>query len=201
MEDSTKKIDEEMQVVIFKIHNEDFCIDISKIAEIIKIPKYTKIPCSSDYIEGIINFRGVITAIIDLNIKLGFKKKQNDSETRIIIIEINETEAIGLKVDSVSEVIKIESSEINPTPAIITEKISNNCIKGIIVRGQILLIVIEADNILNLNELSTITNLVKNAKKNINQEKTNKEEIKNKEISIKEKSPNNKVTFNIPIKK
>jgi purine-binding chemotaxis protein CheW len=151
----------DIQVVMFKLHDEDFCIDISKITEIIKIPKYTKIPSLKEYIEGIINFRGIIIAIIDLNVKLGFPKKEDTSETRIIVLEINNKEAIGLKVDSVSEVIKIKSSNIKTPPIIINELISDSFIKGVVVINESLLIILEADKLLNNQDKACVSDIVK----------------------------------------
>jgi purine-binding chemotaxis protein CheW len=160
MEEKVK--DNEQQVVMFTLHDEDFSIDISQIAEILKIPTYTKIPCSAPYVEGIINFRGVITAVIDLNLKLGFAKNQDTSESRIIVIEMGEQEAIGLRVDSVSEVIKIKTEDIKSAPIVISEKISSNYIRGVVVMSeQKLLIVLDANKILSGAEVKNLAQVAK----------------------------------------
>ena len=106
-----------LQFVTFTINNELFGVDILDVQEINRMVNITKVPNLSDYVEGIINLRGKVIPVIDLRKRLEFTQKEFDKETRIIVVEI-ETKVIGFIVDSVNEVIRIDSSITEPPPSI-----------------------------------------------------------------------------------
>ena len=84
-----KENNELLQLVSFKIGNEEFGIDILAVQEIIRLVSITKIPNSPEFIEGVINLRGKIIPVIDLRIKLGMTKIEHSINTRIVVAEIN----------------------------------------------------------------------------------------------------------------
>ena len=79
-------------------------INILNIQEIIKHFVITKVPQSSDFIEGILNLRGRIVTIIDLGKKLGLVPVTKDKDNRNIIVN-SEDEHIGLLIDASSDVV------------------------------------------------------------------------------------------------
>lgn len=91
-------------------------INILNIQEINKHFEITKVPQSSDYIEGILNLRGRIVTIIDLGKKLGLDPVTKDKDNRNIIVN-SEEEHIGLLVDSISDVVIAKSEDIEPAPS------------------------------------------------------------------------------------
>jgi len=114
-----KENQELLQLVNFKIGNEEFGADILKIQEIIRTIAITKVPNSPDFIEGVINLRGRVIPVIDLRIKLGMQKKEHDNHTRIIVVEIM-GKVMGFIVDSVSKVLRIPKSITEAPPEILT---------------------------------------------------------------------------------
>jgi len=107
-----------LQLVTFKLENEEFGVDILKVQEINKMMNITKIPNAPFFIEGVINLRGKIIPIVDLRKKLGFESKPYDKATRIIVIELDGL-VLGFVVDSVSEVLRIPSNTIEAAPSIV----------------------------------------------------------------------------------
>ncbi len=91
-------------------------IDILNIQEINKHFEITRVPQSSDYIEGILNLRGRIVTIIDLGKKLGLDPVNKDKDNRNIIVN-SEDEHIGLLVDSISDVALAKREDIEPAPS------------------------------------------------------------------------------------
>ena len=91
-------------------------INILNIQEINKHFDITKVPQSSDYIEGILNLRGRIVTIIDLGKKLGLAHVAKDKDNRNIIVN-SEDEHIGLLVDAISDVVIAKSEDIEPAPS------------------------------------------------------------------------------------
>jgi len=78
-----------LQLVTFKLENEEFGVDILKVQEINRMMNITKIPNAPTFIEGVINLRGKIIPIVDLRKRLGFRNGSFDKATRIIVVELD----------------------------------------------------------------------------------------------------------------
>jgi purine-binding chemotaxis protein CheW len=91
-------------------------IDILNIQEINKNFEITNVPQASDYVEGILNLRGRIVTIIDLGKKLGLEPVNKDKDNRNIIVN-SDDEHIGLLVDSISDVVLAQRTDIEPAPS------------------------------------------------------------------------------------
>ena len=103
-----------LQLVTFKLGNEEFGIDIIKVQEINKMINVTSIPNSPPYIKGVVNLRGNVVPVVDLRTRLALPNKEYDKDTRIIVVELEER-TIGFIVDEVCEVLRI-SKEITEAP-------------------------------------------------------------------------------------
>ena len=100
-----------MQVVVFKLNDQEFAFHIQSVKEIIKITTITPVPNAQESIQGIINLRGMVTPIINLAERFGFKEKPTTEHSRIIILNIFES-TVGVIVDSVSEVLMFKDEDI-----------------------------------------------------------------------------------------
>lgn len=109
-----------IQLVTFNIASEEYGIDILKVQEINRSTYITKIPNSSEFIDGVINLRSKLIPIINLRRKMGFPEKEKDNQSRIIIVEVNGI-IVGFVVDSVSEVIRLSSAITEQPPALINK--------------------------------------------------------------------------------
>jgi purine-binding chemotaxis protein CheW len=151
----------EAQFVVFQIGSEEFGIDISHVREIIKVPSITKMPSAPSFIEGVLNLRGMITTVMDLRKRLDIDGTDS-AMARIIIVEIGDT-AIGLVVDSVTEVLRLSSMDVEPVPTFSTG-VTTECIKGV---GKIggeddrLLILLDVRKILSKEEFSRLEEVAK----------------------------------------
>ena len=109
--------DEALQLVTFRLAQEDFGIDIRKVQEINRMIDITRIPNAPPYVEGVVNLRGKIIPIVSLRTKLGLGEADRDKATRIMVVEI-EGRILGFIVDSVSEVLRIQDPKIEAPPSI-----------------------------------------------------------------------------------
>ena len=131
-----------MQFVIFKLGEEHFAVETDKVLSINDMMTITKVPKAPNYIKGLINLRGSIKSLVDLNLLLNIEsdKKQNN----IIILKVDEEE-LGVTVDDVEEVIDIEENRL--------QKLENHSteanIKGIIHLEDKLLTVINIEKLIN----------------------------------------------------
>ena len=109
--------DEALQLVTFRLADEEFGIDIKKVQEINRMIGITKIPNAPAYVEGVVNLRGKIIPIFSLRTKLGLGRTDRDKATRIMVVEI-EGRILGFIVDSVSEVLRIQDPKIEAPPSV-----------------------------------------------------------------------------------
>ena len=97
----------------FHLGSEDYGIEIRHVTEIIGIQKITVIPEMPDYIKGVINLRGKIIPVMDVRIRFRLPERAYDERTCVVVVNIRDA-AIGLVVDTVSEVADIPESQIEP---------------------------------------------------------------------------------------
>lgn len=100
----------------FFLAGEEYGIEILSVHEIIGLMPITRVPGTPDYICGVINLRGKIIPIVDLRKKFGMQFKEYDSETCIIVVNVQGVE-VGAVVDRVSEVLSIADEDIDPPPS------------------------------------------------------------------------------------
>lgn len=100
----------------FRLGGEEYGIDILKVQEIRGYSEPTRIANSSEFIKGVVNLRGVIVPIVDLRIKFGLSEVNYNDLTVTIVLNIG-SRVIGMVVDSVSDVIELQSKDIKPAPA------------------------------------------------------------------------------------
>lgn len=145
----------EIQMIIFKLGNEEYSVPITSVQEIIMPQEETRIPKSPKFVEGVINLRGQIIPIIDGKKKfmLSSEKISNSIDERIMILDVNK-ETIGLIVDEVSEVIHLKVEEIESPPIERTDE--TEFIWGVGKYQDRLLILLDADKFLDISESANV---------------------------------------------
>ncbi len=106
------------QLVVFKLSDQSFGLDIFSVSEIIRPKSITPVPRSSRWVRGLVNLRGRTIPVVDLRERLGLPNSGSESEARIVVVESDQGQ-VGLLVDAVSEVRSMSQSEIEATPAMI----------------------------------------------------------------------------------
>ncbi|MFA6989686.1 MAG: chemotaxis protein CheW [Candidatus Gastranaerophilaceae bacterium] len=156
------KDQKELQMIVFKLDDENYAVPIKYVQEIITSQIITHLP-KLPAIEGVINLRGHIVPIIHGKSKFGLPlRNKYKHDRRIIMFDIN-NKTIGLIVDEVSEVIHLKTTEIEPPPDVSVENFS--FIQGvgkyhnkrvILVDPEKLLTCTESNDIKKLNKMTEI---------------------------------------------
>ena len=100
-----------VQYIVIKIGDEQYGIDIKYIDNIVRMQNITRVPKIAKYLKGVINLRGEVVAVMSLRLKMGLKDDEITKDSRIIIIKIGH-DSIGIMVDSVKEVVKIDLNTV-----------------------------------------------------------------------------------------
>ncbi|MDF2523024.1 MAG: Chemotaxis protein CheW [Clostridiales bacterium] len=148
------------QLVIFKVNNEDFGVEISQVSSIEKPMEIFKVPNTPEYIEGLINLRGKVHTVFNLRKKFNFPIKEWDDNTKIVITSVNNLN-LGFIVDEVNEIMKIEDESIEKAPGVI-DSIDSEYLKGVAKLQEKLVLLLDLSRVLTSSESAAVENLQKN---------------------------------------
>jgi purine-binding chemotaxis protein CheW len=106
-----------LEIIAFRLHNQDFCVRTTSIREIRGWAPATPLPHTPPDVLGVMNLRGTVIPIIDLARKLGMTKAEPNERSAIVVAEVHGM-AIGLLVDGVSDILTIGQELLQPVPDI-----------------------------------------------------------------------------------
>jgi purine-binding chemotaxis protein CheW len=143
---------EQDQYLVFTAMGQEFGIQAMRVKEISAMIDITKVPKAPSYIEGILNLRGRLVSIINFRNKFGFEPKKQDEDTRIVIVE-HRGFPIGIMVDSVEEVIRIASENVQKLPEAAVTTASEEYLTGVGMLDKRLIVLLDADQLLSKAEV------------------------------------------------
>ena len=144
----------ERQLVVFELGEENFGVDISSVESIIKMQELTKVPHAPGFVEGVTNLRGIVLPVLDLRKRFSMPKADESKDTRIVVTNV-EGIKVGMIVDSVSEVLTIPDSVIEPTPPMISS-VDTAFITGIAKLDNRLVILLDLTRVLSTKEQTSL---------------------------------------------
>jgi purine-binding chemotaxis protein CheW len=147
------KAEQELQLVTFRLANEEYGLPITKVQEINRLVPVTKLPQTPIFMEGVISLRGRIIPVIDLRKRFGMAVTAHDEDTRIIIVEIN-GEIVGVTVDAVMEVVRLDTANIELPPANVA--VESQYIDGVGKIDDRLIILLDLNKVLTKQEELTV---------------------------------------------
>mgnify|MGYP000031685298 CR=1 FL=1 len=147
-----------LQYLTFSLGDEVFAMDIRCVREIIQHGNMTMVPLMPDFVRGVINLRGSVVPVIDLQSRFGRPRAQVGKKTCIIIFDTtvdDEKLELGLLVDAVSEVIDIAQAHIEPAPQFGTS-IRRDFIHGMGKVGNDFIVILAPERALDINEMAAL---------------------------------------------
>ncbi|OQX26695.1 MAG: hypothetical protein BWK80_09130 [Desulfobacteraceae bacterium IS3] len=114
---SASGMTDESQLVVFRLFEEEFGVEIENVKEIVRLPDITPIPRSPAYVAGICNLRGNVLPVIDTRTRFSMDSQKPTDHTRLLVVEEGGIQ-ISLIVDSVREVMRMMDVQEEPPPAV-----------------------------------------------------------------------------------
>jgi purine-binding chemotaxis protein CheW len=146
------------QYLIFSLGGELFAVGTLRVREIIEYGNITSVPMMPGFIRGVINLRGAVVPVIDLNARFGRSRTEISRRTCIVILEVQtdeDTHVLGIVVDTVSAVRQIDASQIEPSPSF-GSGIRSDFIEGMAkINGQFV-ILMDLGRVLSVEEISML---------------------------------------------
>ncbi len=187
---------DEVQLVTFNIGDEEYGIYITRIQEINRLGKITKLPKSPDFIEGVTNLRGEVIPVIDTRKRFGLELKDNDDRTRIIIVDMAGKKT-GLIADRVNEVLRLPTGNISPPPPVMSARSEAQFLSGIgkLDNGERMVLLLDAEKILNIKEQEALRQIGEDSGADKKYEKpAKKKDAAKKKTAVKKSSTKVKTT-------
>lgn len=147
-----------MQLIVFKLGNEEYGLTIDQIKEVVLTPTITKVPLAAQYIKGVANVRGNILAVVDLEDRFSLNgAKQPDVKHNYTLVVESEDVKMGILVKEVPNTLTIADDSIDDSPNIIQDQTNDkNYIKGIVKLPNRLIILIDIFKVIAKEEVSKI---------------------------------------------
>ncbi|TAN40885.1 MAG: chemotaxis protein CheW [Nitrospirae bacterium] len=142
------------QVVRFIVGKESFGVDIASVHEIVTVPEITRVPDAPDFLEGVINLRGKIVSVVDLRKRLRINGTDRHKKNRILVTEIDK-KVVGLIVDEVSEVLRLNPDNIEPPPEMMNS-VGAEYITGVGKLEDKIIILLDMAKVLNHGEINVL---------------------------------------------
>ncbi|MNJ30452.1 chemotaxis protein CheW [Paenibacillus bouchesdurhonensis] len=149
---------EEMKVIVFKLGEEEYGIEVDKVQTIERMMPITRVPKTYSFVKGVINLRGVVIPVIDLRGRFGLPESEYTDQTRIIIVAVNEME-VGFIVDSANDVMDLNSDVIDSPPDVVGG-IKAKYLHGVArISEERLLVMLNLSEVLNRSEIIQLESL------------------------------------------
>ena len=146
------------QFLTFTLGEEVFAMDIRTVREIIQYGPMTTVPLMPGFVRGVINLRGAVVPVIDLQARFGRPTAKVGKKTCIVIFDAmrdGERVELGLMVDAVSEVIEIALGQIEPPPNFGTA-VRRDFIRGMGKVASRFVIILEPDKAFDIEEMAAL---------------------------------------------
>ncbi|HAM52543.1 MAG TPA: hypothetical protein DCP92_18280 [Nitrospiraceae bacterium] len=148
-ENQEKKKDR--QILVFSVADEEMGLDISCVREVLRPQAIYPLPKTPPFIDGVINLRGHIVALIDLRKRLDARQIEDENNKRIIVCKVNKS-IVGLTVSSLKEIITLSEEHIRPTPEVVSMQMETDVVSGIATVGNRMIAILDLEHILTKKE-------------------------------------------------
>jgi len=145
------------QILVFHVANEEMGLDISCVREVLRPQTICPLPRTPSFIEGVINLRGHLVALIDLGKRLNARRVEDENK-RIIVCKVNNS-IVGLTVNSLKEIIALSEEEIRPTPEVVSTQMEAEVLSGVATVGERMIPILDLDHILTRKEVTELSAL------------------------------------------
>lgn len=155
------EVDKKTSYINITLGTEHFAISVYKVLEIIQHEELTIVPNVSNYVLGILNFRGSIVPVIDMHKRFNIASADN-VEKMIVVVDIagkDKNVMMGLLVDEVTDVVEFDFKSIKSVPDL-GIKYNPEYIDGFIENNNKFIMVLNIDRVLNVKELSEISEVL-----------------------------------------
>jgi purine-binding chemotaxis protein CheW len=148
----------ERQILVFRLSNEELGLDLSCVREVLRPQEIYPLPRTPSFMEGVINLRGRIVALIDLRKRLYGKSIEDRSGGRIVVCRIKKF-IVGLTVTSLKGILALSSEEMMTTPEVVPMQMETEVVSGMARVGKSIIPILNLEHLLTKQEVTELSTL------------------------------------------
>jgi len=192
-----RSVSDEVQLVGFRLGEEQYAVGISEVQEIIRVPDVTRVPKAPEFVEGVINLREKVLPVLSLRKKFALKDVERMDSQRIIVVNVDGI-STGMIVDSVSEVLRLPKDSIEPPPPLLSG-LDTDHLQGIgkLKDDKKLLLLLDLHKLLTTSEKEKLSQLSKTGETSIDKDKREERKMTEEEQLVSFKIENEEFGVNI----
>ncbi len=149
---------QQRHILVFRSASREFGLDISCVREVLRPKEVYPLPKTPPFVEGVIQLRGRIVALIDLGKKLCSEETGQESNKRIIVCKVSGF-IVGLTVTNLSEVLALSPEDFGPTPEPLSTQVESNFLSGLAKVGERIIPILNLEHLLTQREASELATL------------------------------------------
>lgn len=153
------------QFLTFTLGSDFHAVPIEHVLEIIEFDSMTPIPMTPDFLRGVINLRGAVVPVVDLQARFGRGQTMLGKRTCFVIVEVDHggtPHSLGIMVDAVNEVVNVDPSQLEPAPSFGT-RLRSDFVDGIMNLAGRFVVVLDIRRVLSIEEMSSVVGLAAGA--------------------------------------
>jgi purine-binding chemotaxis protein CheW len=147
-----------LQVVGFRVAEEDFAVDILEIVGIERLDAVRQLPKMPTFVEGVMRIRDEIVPLVKLRTRFGFAESARDEKARVLVVEIGE-DTVGFIVDAVSAVRRFPRGQIESAPPLALSD-DSRFVRGVLRSGREMLVLLDPFSLLREDEKRLLRSVV-----------------------------------------
>ena len=146
-----------LQLVSFRLAQEEYGVEITRVREIILMGEITRVPQTPHFVKGLINLRSTVIPVIDLRARFGLTEAEATDESRIMVVNVA-GKTVGIVVDAVSEVLRVSSDQIAPPPPTVVS-LGTEYLTGLVKLEKQLLLLLDIDKLLGTEDHAALATI------------------------------------------
>jgi len=149
------------QFLTFTLGGNYHAVPIEHVLEIIEFDGMTPIPMTPDFLRGVINLRGAVVPVVDLQARFGRAQTTLGKRTCFVIVEVDHDgiqHPLGIMVDAVNEVVDVDRSRLEPAPTFGT-RLRQDFVDGILNLDGRFVVVLDIRRVLSIEEMASVVGL------------------------------------------
>ena len=156
-ERDNKENTQKSQLIVFRLGDEEYGLQIGQIKEVVPTPHITRLPQTPAYVKGVANIRGNIIAVVDLEEKFGLKQESDESANNYTLVVESDEVKMGVLVRELPNTLNVKQSQIEDSANIIQDGgADQSYIKGIVKLEDRLIIMLDVFKTMSETELNGV---------------------------------------------
>lgn len=146
------------QFLTFTLGSDFHALPIEHVLEIIEFDGLTPIPMTPEFLRGVINLRGAVVPVVDLQARFGRGRTELGKRTCFVIVEVDydgTPHSLGIMVDAVNEVVNVDRSQLEPAPTFGT-RLRPDFVDAIMNLSGRFVVVLDIRQVLSIEEMASV---------------------------------------------